>query len=186
MVAVAAVFFGGDIMHLLYKKSALYHTSALNYQLVFSCLMISFPSWCLMYVYSTLLTANGSLKTLNKIALAGVIINLSLNFYLIPHYKAIGGAITSFITQTALALTFMVYASRIIKLPLNVKWMMAHIGYLLLIIVLGYASVSLLRSSNWTIQLVSFGAICVVLMFVFRFISVHSIRQLVSRRLPEE
>ena len=79
---------------------------AINYQLVFACLIASFPAWCLMYVYSTLLTANGSLKTLNIIAFVGVVVNLSLNFYLIPQDKAIGGAITSFITQTGLCAYF--------------------------------------------------------------------------------
>jgi len=186
MVGVAGVFFSSDIMPLLYHKSALYHTMSRDYEIVFALLIASFPSWCLMYVYSTLLTANGSLKTLNKIAFAGVIINLSLNFYLIPHFKAEGGAITSFITQTALALTFMVYASRIIKLPLNVKWVLAHIGYLLLIVVIAYSAISLLRSFSWTVQLASFGLVCIVLMFVFRFISVYSIRQLVSKRIPAE
>lgn len=181
MVAIAGIFFSGDIMRLLYHKSALYSSMALNYEIVFAWLIASFPAWCMMYVYSTLLTANGSLKTLNIIAFAGVIINLSLNFYLIPGQKAIGGAITSFVTQTVLALTFMVYAARIIKLPLNIKWALSHIGYLALVLLLAYSVIFVLRYMHWLVQLSAFGAICIALMFVFRFISVQGIKQLTNR-----
>ena len=186
MVAIAGVFFSGDIMHLLYHKSALYSTMSLEYDIVFAWLIASFPAWCIMYVYSTLLTANGSLKTLNIIAFAGVILNLSLNFYLIPGHKAVGGAITSFVTQTSLALAFMVYASRIIKLPLNIKWALAHIGYLLLILLLAYGIIVVLRPMHWLVQLSVYGAICVALMFVFRFISVNAIKQLANRKEATE
>ncbi len=176
MVAVAGIFFGGDIMHLLYKSRYVP-----EYGVVFAILIASFPAWCLMYVYSTLLTANGSLKTLNIIAFVGVIINLSLNFYLIPRYKAEGGALTSFITQTSLALAFIFYASRITKLPMNIKWILAQIGYLLLILLLAYAEITVLRGAHWLVQLFSFGAVCVALMFVFRFVSVRSIKQFATK-----
>lgn len=179
VVAIAAIFFRGNIMYLLYKKSELYHAHAFTYETIFAILMVSFPAWCLMYVYSTLLTANGSLKTLNRIALVGVIINLSLNFYLIPRYNAIGGAITSFITQSSLALAFIFSASNIIKLPLNIRWIFAHLGYLVFVFFLGYGIVSFVHM-NWMFQLVTFGLIAVIFMFVFRFLSVGSIRQLMK------
>ena len=181
MVAIAGIFFSGDIMHLLYHKSVLYSTMSLQYEIVFAVLIASFPAWCLMYVYSTLLTANGSLKTLNIIAFAGVIINLSLNFYLIPGQKAVGGAITSFITQTSLAIAFMIYASKIIRLPLNIKWALSHIGYLVLILLLAYGVIIVLSHTHWLVQLSAFGTICIVLMFVFRFISVQGIKQLLNK-----
>ncbi len=185
IVAIACVFFSSDILHLLYHKNPLYNVPGMarQFQLVFSCLLASFPAWCLMYVYSTLLTANGSLKTLNIIAFAGVVVNLSLNFYLIPRYEALGGAITSFITQTGLALTFIVFAARIIKLPINFKWALAHIGYLLLILVLAFGIVTFLPHISWILQLSVFGAISVVLMFVFRFIAINSIQQLINKRV---
>jgi len=182
MVAIAGIFFSADIMHLLYHKSALYSTMSVDYGVIFAILIASFPAWCLMYVYSTLLTANGSLRTLNIIAFAGIIINLSLNFYLIPRYKAEGGAVTSLITQTSLAIAFIIWAKRIIKLPVNIKWILAHAGYLLLILTLAYGVIIGLRGVSWMFQLLAFGAISVVLMFVFRFISIGAIRQLINRQ----
>lgn len=183
MSAVAAVLFGGDIMYTLYHKSPLYAAMGPDYGIVFSILMLSFPAWCLMYVYSTLLTSNGSLGILNRIAFAGVIFNLSLNFYLIPHYKAIGGAITSTLTQTGLALTFMVFAAKTVKLPFNAQWLLAHLGYILFIAGIGFIVTHLLRGQHWAVQLGIFSVICVVFMFVFRFVSVGSIRQLAGKKL---
>ncbi len=181
MVAIAGIFFSKDIMHLLYHKSAIYSTMSVEYEIVFAVLIASFPSWCLMYVYSTLLTANGSLKTLNIIAFAGVVINLSLNFYLIPLYKAEGGAITSFITQTSLSLAFIIFAVKIIKLPVNIKWVLAHLGYLALIIALALGVMFVMRGGSSLVQLSVFGTVCIALMFVFRFISVPAIKQLLNR-----
>lgn len=183
MVAVAALFFGGDIMYVLYHKGQLYATQHRSYQLVFSCLMLSFPGWCLMYVYSTLLTANGSMKTLNLIAFFGVLFNLLLNYWLVPQYKAFGGAITSLLTQTGLALVFMFAAIRTIKLPTNVRWVMAHIGYAVFVLVLGYVIAMVWQGAAWWLQLLLFGAICVTFMFIFKFISVGNIKKLTNRNM---
>ena len=184
VVAIASVFYAGDIIHLLYHKSNLYQQSGMpkQYELVFACLMASFPAWCLMYVYSTLLTANGSLKTLNIIACTGVIINLSFNFYFIPRYAAIGGAATSFITQTTLAIAFIIFAARIINLPFNIKWILSHIFYLLLILSIAYCIFHFMSAVYWFIQLAVFGSLSVVLMFVFRFISVQGVQQLMNKQ----
>ena len=182
MVAIAGIFFSGEIMHLLYHSAKLYGdpVMAYKYNRVFAILIASFPAWCLMYVYSTLLTANGSLRTLNIIAFAGVIINLALNFYLIPRYEAEGGAITSLITQTSLAIAFIIYASRIVKLPFNLKWILAHIGYLIMILGVGYGVNVLMHNSLWLLQLAVFIPVCMSLLFVFRFVSIGSVKQLMA------
>lgn len=179
MVAVAGIFFSNDIMYLLYHKSAQYALMAKEYNLVFAILIASFPSWCLMYVYSTLLTANGSLRTLNIIAFAGAVFNLAMNFYLIPRYEAVGGALTSFATQTGVVIGFIYFAARAAHLPLNMRWVMAHTGFLLFTIVLGYGITTVMGNVNWFAQLVIFGTICTAAMLVFRFVSVASIKQLV-------
>lgn len=183
MVAVAGVFYSADIMHLLYHGGKSYQNPAVavRYNHVFAILIASFPSWCLMYVYSTLLTANGSLRTLNIIAFGGVVINLSLNFYLIPRFEAEGGAMTSFVTQTALTVAFIIFASRIVKLPFNLRWVLAHAGYLALITGLGYGIVLAMKHVHWLLQLGVFGVVCMGLVFVFRFVSVQALRQLINK-----
>jgi O-antigen/teichoic acid export membrane protein len=177
MVAVAGYFFGDDIMFTLYHKSPLYNQHSLSYTAVFSILMASFPAWCLMYIYSTLLTSNGSLKALNSIAFFGVIINLGLNFMLIPRYGAVGGALVSFVTQSTLALAFTVVAVRIIKLRINVRWTLAQLGYLVFVIAVGIG-ISRVPGLDWKLRLAALGLVSVVFMFVFRFVSVSALTQL--------
>lgn len=68
---------------------------------VFVTLMISFAFMLMTYLWGTLLTANGNLKSLNIIAVCAVGLNISLNFILIPRYQAWGSAIASLVTQIA-------------------------------------------------------------------------------------
>jgi len=173
-VAVASIFFGNSIMHLLYTAATN------NDKYVFGWLMASFPGWCMIYVYSTLLTANGNLRLLNKIAFAAVVLNLSLNFYLIPHYSATGAAITAFVTETCLAVAFIITCAKMFGLPKDIRWMLSHAGFLLFTILLAYGITSL--HFLWLLQFALFGVICVVLMFAFRFVSVANIKQLLNRQ----
>ncbi len=174
MIAAASIFFGVPIMHLLYKNAGAYDAK------VFAWYMASFPAFCIIYVYSTLLTANGDLKLLSKIALIGVIINLGLNFYMIPHMQALGAGITAFITQMTVAVLYIIFAGKTIQLPKNLKWISAHTGYTLIIACAGYAATML--PFNWFAQVGIFGTVCLVLIFVFRFVSVGAIRQLAEKR----
>jgi hypothetical protein len=77
----------------------------------------------------------------------------------------------------------MVFASRTVKLPFNARWALAHVGYMALVVALAYGVVHLLPGAVWGVQLIIFGAICMLLMFVFRFISVKGIRQLAGKKL---
>jgi len=174
LVTVTAVYFRVEIMNLLYRETTAESIT------VFAWLMIAFPAFSLSNVYSTLLTANGDLKLLNKIALAGVIINLSLNFFLIPRYYALGAAFAACITQSFLAVCFLVFAQRQTQLERNRKWMLSFIFYLLLILGFGYAVRTL--PFSWLLQLLMLGALGVSSIFLFRFVSFKSIKQLLERR----
>jgi O-antigen/teichoic acid export membrane protein len=56
-----------------------------------------------IYIFSTLLTAGQRLKEMNRIFISGLVIDLTLNFLLIPPYKAIGAAMAALSTQTFVA-----------------------------------------------------------------------------------
>lgn len=173
-IAIAAAFFGKPIMHMLYVNATDYDGKVFAWQ------MAAFPAFCMMYVYSTLLTANGNLKLLNVIAFSGVVINLSLNFSLIPHYMALGAAFTAFITQTVLAICFILFSGKRLHLPTNVKWISAHSGFMLFITCIGYTSQYI--KANWQIQLLIFGSVSIACMFIFRFVSVAALKQLASKK----
>ena len=98
-------FYSEELMGLLYHGHV--HESATVFRIV----MNSFLAISSVYIFGTLLTANGNLKYLNYIAFCGMLINISLNFYLIPRMEAKGAAIAGIITQytTAGAQLFLVH-----------------------------------------------------------------------------
>lgn len=173
MVAVASAFYGTPIVHTLYE-----HATE-GEGLLFALLMASFPAFCMMYVYSTLLTANGSMRLLIKIAAVGVVLNIGLNLWLIPEHKAVGAAISGLVTQTAVTIGFIIFSGKTLRLPVNTRWIAAHGGFVL--IAIGAAYCSSMLPMHWYLQLGVYGLVCLGLMFAFRFVSVQAIKQLANR-----
>jgi Membrane protein involved in the export of O-antigen and teichoic acid len=173
ILAVAAAYYGTDIMHLLYKNNTP------DDGLIFALLIASFPAFCIMYIYSTLLTASGNLKLLNIIALGGVIINLTLNMLFIPDYKALGAATTALVTQTSLAICFIVFAKKNMQLNRNLKWVARHILFVTLLVAIGYGVKQL--SIDWVLQLAVYGVIAFITVFLFRFVSIDSVKKLLEK-----
>ena len=77
----------------------MYHEHSSESAEILAILMFSLIPMAGVYVIGTLLTANGSLKHLNIIALITVIISIGLNLFMIPKYGAWGAAITCLTTQ---------------------------------------------------------------------------------------
>lgn len=169
----AAVFFGTDIMQWLYTDMDEYSGR------VFAWLMACFPAYCIMYIYSTLLTANGNLVLLNKVAIAGVVINLSLNFWLIPEHQALGAAQVAFVTQSTLAFLYIFFSGRKLQLDKGVKLVAAHIGYVLLLGAAGYGCAQL--QLYWLYAMLLYALCGLVLIFLFRFVSVASVKALMTK-----
>ena len=155
-VAIIAYFYGANIIEFLYHQ----HTSetAISYALrmeqtsnVFQILMMVFIATSSTYIFGTLLTANGSLKLLNWVALTGVVISLVLNFVLIPQFEAIGSAFTSLAAQGITGILQLYFAFKL----LNINFELSYVLRLILFIIL--ASISAYLSSfidyNWIVQL---------------------------------
>ncbi len=92
-LAAATVLFREEIMVSLYTEGSAYSGQVLGL------LIASFPAVSGMYIYGTLLTANGSLMRMNRIFLVGVVLNITLNAWLIPEYGALGAAAATCGTQ---------------------------------------------------------------------------------------
>jgi O-antigen/teichoic acid export membrane protein len=86
----------------------------------FSILILSFIPVSVTYIYGTLLTANGSLKQLNQMALGGLTLNFFLNYFLIPEFGATGAAVSTLLTQSLTAFIQLILAYRIVKLTPNI------------------------------------------------------------------
>lgn len=65
-------------------------------------LSMAFIPMCFTIVFGTLLTANGSLRRLNQIALLGLTVMVILNIVLIPFLGAPGTAIATFVSQSVI------------------------------------------------------------------------------------
>jgi O-antigen/teichoic acid export membrane protein len=125
--------YNNEIIELLYNEHLEYSAR------VFSILINGFIFIATSYIFGTLLTANGSLKTLNILAGITVLLNFSLNIWLIPRFKAPGAAVAALISQGFYAIS-QIFAARF-HLRLNVakkyilKFLLYLIGMFLMIII---------------------------------------------------
>lgn len=104
----------------------------------FAILTISYFGMCICYTFGALLTANGNLRQLNIMAAIAVVISLSLNFILVPHFKVIGAAIANASAQFFTILFHIFLARRIFSLKLNPYTFFKFIGFLLSLALTGY------------------------------------------------
>lgn len=91
---------------------------------IFKMLMLNFIPMSFGYIFGTALTAGGQLKILNMISAFGVLMNVILNFWLIPNYEAMGAVWATLITQCMITLCSFFFALKYFKLPLYdlVNW----------------------------------------------------------------
>jgi len=123
IVAVAANSYEHEIMKLLYHE----HTNLSAP--IFGVLMIGFIGIATTYIFGTLLTANGSMKQLNLMASAGMVVNIGLNLVLIPQLQAMGAAYSSLITQLGTALAQLLIAVAIFGFRPNYLLILKLIGF---------------------------------------------------------
>lgn len=109
IVMAFSLYFSEDLMRLLY------HQHVQESANVFRIVMNSFLAISSVYIFGTLLTANGNLRHLNYIAFGGMIMNISLNLYLIPKFEASGAAMSAVITQYLTAGAQMMLAHYLLK-----------------------------------------------------------------------
>jgi O-antigen/teichoic acid export membrane protein len=117
ILSVDLCFYNYEFMDLLYFKHVVESAA------VFKLLILGFIPISTTYIFGTLLTANGNLKWLNIIAFSGMIINILLNFILIPKYMALGSAYASLITQFITAILQVVMVQRLFKFDINKKYL---------------------------------------------------------------
>ncbi len=146
VVVVAALFYNYELMDLLYAE----HIAESAH--VFSIIMGCFIATSLTYIFGTLLTANGNLKQLNIMAASGMLFNLLLNFFLIPHYKAVGAAYSSLSTQFITALLQIYLAQRIFKFRINRRLIVQLSIFIATVFLLAFLSRELF--TNWILGLI--------------------------------
>lgn len=93
------------LLTLLYKDQVTESSS-----FVFIGLMLAFLAMSFNFIYGTLLTANGSLRVLNRISGFAALVSVGLNVCLIPLYGAKGSVIIAVITQVLVSSSLVYYS----------------------------------------------------------------------------
>ncbi len=132
ILGISCVFYAEPILKLRYDVVS--EQSVLN----FSILMLCFIAFCATYIFGTLLTANGSMRLLNYLAAAGMVLNIGLNLILIPEYFAVGSAVASLITQVITVVVQIVLVVRIFKLSTDWRLIRSFILFTFGIIAFGW------------------------------------------------
>jgi len=141
----------------------------------FQWLMIGFLAICMNFIFGTLLTANGNLRILNISSAFGIILNVGLNFYLIPTHGAEGSAFASFVTQSFVALIQFFYCLKVFKLAISMKTIFNYFIFITLLVF-----VSNWQSNNHFLIVFQL-SIGVLLMFILSFVDLKNLKDLFLR-----
>lgn len=147
IIGITAFFFQTDLMSLRYIDNI--NEASVS----FGFLILSFIPVSITYIFGTLLTANGSLKELNYMALGGLVLNVVLNLILIPKLKAEGAAMATLITQGMTAFIQLVLVLSIFKFKINWKLTTQIVGLAIAVILININIEGALNDSLSRVQL---------------------------------
>ncbi len=173
MIVMSLCFFNSnEIMTLLYHQHV--EQSALVFKMIMSC----FLAISSVYIFGTLLTANGNLKYLNIVATSGMLLNIGLNLYLIPRFQAKGAAFSSLITQYITAGLQIILAHFVFKLDFQWKLALRYLLFLSLCLTTFYFLHQ--SSTHWITSILIGGIACVGLALALLLIKPREIIRLVK------
>jgi O-antigen/teichoic acid export membrane protein len=170
IISFSSGFYDTEIMGLLYWNNVEMSASILQI------LMVSFLGIATTYIFGTLLTANGSIRQLNQMAVVGMIINIGLNLILIPHLQALGSAWASLATQLFTALAQTILAVVILKLPINYRLIGKLILFVCFVFLAGYFSRQI---NTWYVGYAIMIVSSILFAFVSRLINLKALAQII-------
>lgn len=172
VVCILAYFYGPWIMDILYDAHAEESSLSLRW------LMGSFVFIASGYVFGTLLTAGLKMRWMNSIALVTVLLNVVLNFLLIPTMGSEGAAITSFVSLGFMALGQVVLTLREFELKLT-----GSLWRMILLWLVCVVSVIVLDGFNFLpLHGLMIASILAILVFLFLVVDLKEGMQLLRSR----
>lgn len=175
IVAFGSYFYSHELMNWLYpvhgEESALDYARRIDQSAkVFGLLMFGFVAISTVYVFGTLLTANGSLKALNIVAASGMIISIAINLIFVPQLMATGSAYASLTAQFVTCIAQVITAQVIFKFRINYKFLISLLVFVLLVYTAGYLSKTL--QFEWKINFVLMIAFSVLISVPLRLLHI--------------
>lgn len=185
MVVTGSFFYRVEIMEWLYPREEFELETEFAANLsqsaqVFGILMFGFLGSTTMYVFSTLLTANGNLKQLNLIALSGIIVNFAINIILIPRLQATGAAYACLVTQLFTAGAYLMMAQYFFRFKVDVKFIASL--FLFTSLVIGFNLASKELTFHWLISFSIMTGASLITAFMLRLINIPEIFKLIKEK----
>lgn len=131
LVSITVLLYRSQIMHLLYTNATE------EWGDVLGVLMLTFTSMTLAYVSGCYLAASGKVTSLIKSFLIAIVINVGLNLILIPHFKVLGVAFASAITQLFILLIQINRTQHYAEVKFESKY---FIKFLMFVVIFGVVS----------------------------------------------
>lgn len=155
-----------ELMQLLYSASNVQYSAE-----VFGFLLLNFFPVAILYVTGTLLTANQNFKLMIYTLIIAVILNISLNFYLIRNFGAKGASQATLITQIFMLICYSIYTIKVFKLSVNMKYLSQLTIFILLSCLLIYGIKKITFSSNNIFDLLFHFAVYFACIPIFSYIT---------------
>jgi O-antigen/teichoic acid export membrane protein len=108
------------IMLAPWMQKVLYHRADIYGATVLQWCLSSLIGYALVSVYGTIMTATGNIVSFCYLNLLAVIINIVLNFFLIPVYGALGCCISALLSQGMLGILTMNFVHKKLKSPVDI------------------------------------------------------------------
>jgi O-antigen/teichoic acid export membrane protein len=116
----------------------LYHTNSNYNALVIQLCLASFPAYCLVHVYGSVLTGAGRLNQFIKILFITVAVNMVSNLMLIPAYGALGSCIAALASQYFCGTATMFMATKKLHISYSGQSMLVYLVTAILLTALFY------------------------------------------------
>lgn len=163
-IVIGGAIFSKEIIHTLYPNEDPTYSSE-----IFTVLLLNFIPVGLLYVLGPLLTANKSFKVMIPSLMIASLMNVVINYFLIPHYGALGASMATITTQIFMLLVYSVAVFYLFELKIHFQFIGQSISFLVVVFVMNY----LLHQTEifWLFALAISGASSLIFAYLFKIIS---------------
>jgi O-antigen/teichoic acid export membrane protein len=175
IIGIGSFYYSTELMGMLYTNHVAESAA------VFKWLMMGFIAVSTTYVFGTLLTANGNLKELNFIAATGMLLNISLNFILIPRLEAVGSAYSSILTQFLSAIVQVIFAQRVFKFKVDYPFLISLAAFAIGVVVINIFSKSFIEE-KWMYNFAGMVILSIVYASFLKLLNFRSLLNLIQKK----
>lgn len=175
IVAGTVCFFRTDIMLLLYDQATAFSGDVLGV------LMGSFVAVSGTYIFSTLIGASGDVRRMNQVFIIALILNIGLNVILIPHFKALGTAISTFATQFFVLFSLIILTKKAKILRGSLAWMGRIVVFGLAVLGITFSMKNGNFLPNWYVQMAVSAGVSGILAAAMGFLNYKKLEVLLKK-----